>query len=123
MESNLMMQTAAILFGIGAAGGLLMAGIRLKGSPRPPSSITMLHGVLAAAGLTLLIYAAFTLGIPGLAQLATVVLLAAAAVGTWINLRYHSQMLPLPIPTIVIHALVAVAGFGLLLAALYQLRV
>lgn len=115
MEPNHMLQTAAVLFGLGAAGGLLMAGIRLKGSDRPPSSIAMLHGVLAAAGLTLLIYAAFTVGIAPLAQLAAFVLLIAALGGTWINLRFHSQMLPLPIPMMLVHAAAAATGFGLLL--------
>lgn len=122
MEPNLMMQTAAVLLGVGAVGGLLMAGIRLKGSERPPSSIAMLHGALAAAGLTLLIYGAVTVGIPPMAQLAIVVLLAAGLVGAWINVRYHSQMLALPIPTMLIHALVAVVGFGLLLFAVFQPR-
>ncbi|MDP9140395.1 MAG: hypothetical protein M3O62_06325 [Pseudomonadota bacterium] len=122
MEPNMMLEAAAVLFATGALGGLVMAGIRLKGSPRPPSAFAMAHGILAAAGLTLLLYAAFTVGIPPLAQLAAAVLLVAALVGTWINLRYHAQMQALPIPTVVIHAAIAVAGFGLLLAALFQMR-
>lgn len=115
MEPMNAMQTAAALFGMGAVGGLLMAGIRLKGDPRPPSWIAMLHGVLAAAGLTLLVYAACTVDIPALAQVSMLVLLAAALVGAWLNLRFHAQMLPLPLKGIAAHALIAIAGLGLLL--------
>lgn len=115
MEPYLAMKTAAILFGIGAVGGLIMAGIRFSGAPRPPSSLAMLHGVLAAAGLTLLIYSALTVGIPRMAQLATGLLVLAALGGTVINLQFHSKMLPLPKALIIGHALLAVSGFVLLL--------
>jgi hypothetical protein len=58
MEPNVSMQAAAVLLGAGALGGLVMAGIRLKGEARPPTWLAMVHGVLAAAALTLLIHAA-----------------------------------------------------------------
>ena len=86
MDASTMMKTAALLLAIAAGGGLLMAGIRFSGKDRPPSSIAMLHGVLAAAALTLLIYAAVAAGIPPLAQLSIAVLIVAALIGTWINL-------------------------------------
>jgi hypothetical protein len=114
------MKTAAVLFAIAALGGLTMAAIRLRGADRPPSSFAMLHGLLAGAGLTLLVYAWCTVGIPVLAQYSVIVLALAAAGGAYMNLRYHSQMLPLPVPIMVGHALVAVSGFALLLAALMQ---
>lgn len=115
MEPMNAMQTAAALFGMGALGGLVMAGIRFRGAARPPSWIAMLHGVLAAAGLTLLIYTGYTVGIPPLVKASVVVLVAAALIGAWINLRFHAQMLPLPLKGIVAHALTAVVGLGLLL--------
>jgi hypothetical protein len=114
------MNTAAVLFAIAALGGLTMAAMRLRGADRPPSSFAMLHGLLAGAGLTLLVYAWCTVGIPVLAQYSVIVLALAAAGGAYMNLRYHSQMLPLPVPIMVGHALVAVSGFALLLAALMQ---
>lgn len=120
MEPQLAMQTAAVLLAVAALGGLVMAAIRLKGAPRPPSYLAMGHGLLAGAALTLLLYACFTVGLPGTAQLATVLLIVAALAGVFINLRYHDRMQPLPMPLIVIHALIAVAGFGLLLVALVQ---
>ena len=118
MDAYTMMKTAALLLAIAAGGGLLMAGIRFSGKDCPPSAIAMLHGLLAAGALTLLIYAAVAAGIPLLAQLSLAVLIAAALIGTWINLTFHSQMRALPIKGVVAHALVAVAGFALLLVAL-----
>jgi hypothetical protein len=122
MEPQLALQTAAILLGIGALGGVVMAAIRLKVAPRPPSSLAMVHGVLAAAGLTLLVYSWCTVGIAPLAKLATSVLLVAALGGTYVNLRYHSQMQPLPVPLIVGHAAIAAVGFVILLFAIFQGR-
>ena len=121
MEPNLSLQVATGLLGVGALGGLAMAGIRLTGVPRPPSWLAMLHGVLAAAALTLLIYAAMTVGIPKLAQYALGLLVIAAAGGAAINLLYHSKMLPLPIPLVLVHALVAASGFALLVVSVLGL--
>ena len=121
MEPNLSLQVATILLGAGAVGGLVMAGIRLKGVERPPSWLAMAHGVLAAAALTLLTYAALTVGIPKLALYGLGLLILAAIGGAAINLLYHAKMLPLPIPLIIVHALIAVAGFVLLLVSVFGL--
>ena|SRR5580765_1286662 len=120
METYTVMYTAAVLLGIGAVGGVVMALIRFSGAPRPPSALAMVHGLLAAAGLTLLVYTWAALGINSLAQAATLVLVIAALGGGYINLRYHSQMQPLPISWILAHAGIAVVGFGMLLVAISQ---
>ena len=119
METYTMLQTAAALFGAAALGGLLMAGMRVSGTPRPPTWLAMGHGLLAGAGLTLLIYAAATAGVPRTAQIAMVLFVIAAAGGAAMNLLYHWKLLPLPMPLLVLHALLAVAGFVLLLLTLY----
>ena len=116
------MVPALILFAIAAVGGVTMAVIRLKGAPRPPDWLTMLHGLLAAAGLVLLLNAYFTVGIPGMAQLALLFFLVAAAGGAFINLGYHSKQLALPIPIMLGHAALAVIGFLLLLVCVVQTR-
>jgi len=121
MEPSMSMQAATALLGVGALGGLVMAGIRFSGVPRPPSWLAMLHGVLAAGGLTLLIYTALTVGIPLMAQFALGLLVVAALGGTFINLQFHSKMLPLPIPLMIGHAVIAVAGFALLLLSVLKL--
>jgi len=120
MEPMLSMQTAAWLLGIGAGGGLVIAGVRWSGQPHPPAWLAMLHGLLGAAALTLLIYAWFTVGLPSSAQLALALLLLAAVGGTAINLMFHWKMLPLPKSWIVVHALVAASGFVALLCAIFN---
>jgi len=120
MEPALMMQTATGLLAVSAAGGLAMAGIRFSGKPTPPSWLAMLHGFLSAAALTLLIYAWFTVGLPGMAQLALLVFLVAAAGGAFMNLNFHLKMLPLPIGLVLVHAGIAVCGFLLLVIATWR---
>jgi len=119
MEPNSLMQTAAILFGMAAGGGLLMAGMRLSGIPRPPAWLAMGHGLLAAAGLTLLAYAAAAVGIPSMAQLALGLMVTAAIGGAAMNLLFHWKLLPLPIPLMVGHASLAALGFVLLLVSIF----
>ena len=112
-----MMKAAAALLGIAAIGGLLMAIVRFRGAERPPTLVLMAHGLLAAAALTLLIYAAATVRLPGLAMAATVIFVVVAIVGAWLNLNYHSKMLAIPKTPIVVHGLAAVVGYVLLLLA------
>ena len=118
MEPLHSMQTAAWLLGIAAAGGLVMAGIRFSGAPHPPTWLAMLHGLLAAAALTLLLYAWANVGLPSAAQLSVLLLVVAAVGGVAMNLLYHWRLLPLPKSWVVVHALLAVAGFASLLYAL-----
>jgi hypothetical protein len=106
--------TATILLGLTAVGGLVMAIIRFSGAERPPSWLAMGHGLLAASGLTLLLYAGLTAGIPRLAWLGVALLMVAALGGAFINLAYHAKLLPIPKNIVVIHALLAVPGFALL---------
>ena len=109
-----MLQTATILLGLTALGGLIMAIIRFSGADRPPSWLAMGHGLLAASGLTLLLYAGLKAGIPRLAWYGVALLLLAALGGAFLNLAYHAKLQALPKNIIVIHALLAVAGFALL---------
>jgi len=117
MESLMIMKTATCLLVIAALGGILMAGMRFSGKPHPPAWLAMLHGFLAAAAVTLLLYAWFTVGLPRLAGWGLLLLVVAAAGGAILNLNYHWKMQPLPIGLMVGHAGIAVVGFLLLLAA------
>ena len=117
MEPVLIMKTACVLLALAALGGLVMAGIRFGGKPQPPTWLAMLHGFLSAAALTLLLYAYITVGLPALAAWALLLFLIAAAGGTYLNLNFHWKMQPLPKGIIVGHAVLAVGGFALLLAA------
>ncbi len=106
-----------ILFAIAAAGGLVMAGIRVSADRNPPAWLAMLHGLLAGAGLTLLLFAAFTVGLPQYALWALVLLVVAAVGGVYMNLGYQEKRKSLPKPVMYIHALIAVIGFVLLIAS------
>lgn len=120
MNPTMMLTIATILLGITAAGGLVMAIIRFSGADRPPSWIAIVHGLLAGSGLTLLLYAALTSEVPATIWAGIAFLVAAALAGTYLNLAYHAKLLPIPKATVVIHALIAVAGFVLILLSLFQ---
>jgi len=70
----------------------------------------------------LMLYAAATVGLPGMALTALVLFLAAAVGGVILNLNYHWKQLPLPKGLVIVHAIAAVAGFVLLLAATWAAR-
>ncbi len=116
MDVQTMLRTAVVLLAITALGGLLMAGMRFSGRPHPPTLITMVHGLLAASGLTLVLYVALTAGLPGGGWIGLVLLLAAVLGGLVLNLRYHWERRELPIPLILGHA--AAAAIGLVVLAL-----
>ena len=120
MEPIVMMQTATGLLAVSAMGGVTMAIIRFSGKPHPPTWLAMLHGFLSAAALTLLIYAYFTVGLPGMAQVALALFLFAAAGGAFINLNFHWKMLPLPKSLVLVHGGLAVCGFLLLAVATWK---
>ncbi|HVE52906.1 MAG TPA: hypothetical protein VNB23_05940, partial [Ramlibacter sp.] len=111
-----LMRTAVVLLAVTAAGGLVLAGIRFSGRPHPPIAIAMVHGLLAAAGLTLLLYGALARGLPGMAWTGLVLLLVAALGGIVLNLRYHWQRIALPPGIVLGHA--GAGAVGLVLVAL-----
>lgn len=95
-----------------------MALIRLGKNANPPHWIAMLHGFIAAAGVTLLAYVTIFAHVPSLAQIGLLAFLLAAVGGVWMNLGRHQRNMLIPRTIMVGHALVAVAGFVLLLMAL-----
>lgn len=119
MDSITMLQTASVLFAVTALGGVVMAAIRFTGRPHPPSWMAMMHGLLAGAGLTLLVYAAVAGDVASTAVLAAALFVLAAIGGVVMNLVYHLRERPLPKSLMVVHALIAVTAFVLLLAAAF----
>ena len=91
MNSMMMLQTASTLLLLTAAGGLLMAFIRIVRKVNPPSWLAMAHGFLAASGLTLLAYAGLTDRIEGGALVGLVLLAVAAIGGVIMNLGFRAS--------------------------------
>lgn len=120
MDTMLMLRTAVILFAIAALGGLVLAGVRFMGKRNPPAWLAMVHGLLAAAGLTLLIYAGYTGDAPTLARVAGGLLLLAAIGGAYLNLGFQSKERLLPATIVVGHAALAIIGFLCLVVAVYR---
>lgn len=118
MEPAHVLATSTVLLALAALGGMALAGIRLAGRPYPPAALAMAHGLLAGAALTLLLYAGLTAGLPRLAWAGLAILLPAAALGAWLNLGFHARQRPIPMAPMAVHALLAVAGFSLLLLGL-----
>ena len=116
MDVASMLQVSVLLFLVAALGGVTMAGIRFAGKHNPPAWLAMFHGLLAAAGLTLLAYAAKAEGVPAMAQLALLLFLVAAGGGAVLSLRYKWNNLLLPAWLVIVLALAAVLGFVLLAA-------
>ncbi|MGH8213748.1 MAG: hypothetical protein ACREPP_11030 [Rhodanobacteraceae bacterium] len=114
MNPQTMMLTSFILFAITAVLGLSMVAIREAAKHNPPAWLTLSHGLPAAAGLTLLLYAAFAFGLPTLAIVALVLFLIAAGGGATLNLVYQQRGQLLPRGLMYLHLLLAVSGFVLL---------
>jgi hypothetical protein len=114
-----MLLTSFILFAITAFLGITMAGIREMSRHNPPALVTMLHGLPAAAGLTLLLYAVFTMPVPALVVIALILLLVAAAGGAVLNLWYQQRGRVLARWLMYLHMVLAVVGFALLAIDLF----
>jgi len=109
------MTIALVLFAIAAAGGLVLASLRLTNKPLP-MPLALLHGALAAAGLLVLAVAAFGANGTGQTRLA-LGLFVLAALGGFALFSFHLRGKQLPVPIVIVHGLVAVAAFLILLVA------
>lgn len=119
MDGITMLRAACALLALAAVGGIGMAAIRFSRGRNPPAAFAMAHGLLAAAGATLLAYAVFASVVPSAAWLALVLLLAAAGLGAWLNLAYQWKQRQIPGGLVMVHAGIAVAGFVCLLLAAF----
>ncbi|MDN5864351.1 MAG: hypothetical protein L0I62_03925 [Gammaproteobacteria bacterium] len=114
-----MLLTSFILFAITAFFGLSNAGIREMTGRNPPAWLTMVHGLPAAAGLTLLLYATFAFGVAPLTIIALILFLVAAGGGATLNLAFHQRNRLLPRWLLYLHLVLAVSGFILLAIAVF----
>ncbi|MFL5328545.1 MAG: hypothetical protein ACJ8C4_06485 [Gemmataceae bacterium] len=115
------MQNAAIVLAFAALGGLALAAIRLNGTPRPPTWMALIHGIIAATGLVLLgitVFGATSTSVPPMAMWSFGVFVVAALGGAVMFLGYHLRGLALPIAFVGGHGLIAVTGFVMLLMSM-----
>jgi len=115
---HIIMESAAIVLGFAALGGIAMALMRFLGSPRPPTWLALGHGAIAATGLVILIVTAFTTTIPTMAQVALGVFCLAAAGGITMFAGFHLREKPLPIILVAGHAVIALTGLVILFISL-----
>jgi hypothetical protein len=113
------METAAIVLGLAALGGAVLAAIRLSGRPFPPLWLALGHGAIAATGVGILGYTVFTQTVPWLAQVSLGMFLLAAVGGLGLFLGFHMRNQPLPIPFVLGHGALAAASLIVLLIAIY----
>jgi hypothetical protein len=109
------MITALILFGIAAAGGIVLVLMRVANKPLP-LPLALVHGALAATGIALLTASVLGSGGPSAARLA-LGLFVLAALGGFVLFSFHLRKKALPMGVVMIHALVAIAAFLILLSA------
>jgi hypothetical protein len=113
-----MLEVAAVLFALAALGGIVLAVLHLKtkGAPIP---LALVHGVLAAAGLVLLIIGVTQMASAGTAGVALAIFVI-AALGGFVLFSMHLLKKRLPPGLIVVHGLVAVVAFVVLLIGLLR---
>ena len=111
-----MLNYAIIIFAIAAVGGLVLAAHVLRGK-FAPWALSLLHGLLGAAGLVALIV--IVLQGAGSARLfAALGLLVLAALGGFFLAAFHLRRQLPPKAIVCVHAGVAVVGFLTLLSLL-----
>ncbi len=109
---------ALLIFAVAALGGAFLALRRFTGKTQP-MPVVLLHGLLAASGLTCLLYAYFKESLHGAGATALVIFLVAALGGFFLffaNIRGKV----LPIPVVLLHAALALTAFAVLATTLIQ---
>ncbi len=115
-----MLVYSVILFAVAALFGLYLIA-RVFGGQLPPWLPVILHGLFAASGLLILLYAAFIAGNAPTAVIVAAVLLLIAALGGFTLFSFQLRRQVPPKPMAAIHALGAVAGFLTLCGSVFGL--
>lgn len=113
-----MLTWSILLFAIAAVGGLTLAILRFRDRPLP-MGLALVHGLVAATALVILLVVALGASGNGMTRGALIAFVVAALGGFYL-FSFHVRGRKLPIPMVVIHGLVAVAGFVTLLLAVYR---
>ncbi|MEO8876837.1 MAG: hypothetical protein ABI461_14685 [Polyangiaceae bacterium] len=106
------MMIPIVLFAIAALGGAFLAALRFQ-KKELPFPVAILHGLLAASGLVALLLAVVNGTATGSAKIA-LGLFVVAALGGFFLFSLHLRKRELPIPVVLVHAVVAVVAFAIL---------
>jgi hypothetical protein len=117
MEPLLLVRTSAWLLAAAAAVGVVMAIYRLGQGRAAPLLASRLHGYLACAGLSLLLFGWARALLPRTAVLATFLLLVAAIGGLTAAHGRRWKWAPSIEALVFVHLTLAVTGYVLLLAS------
>lgn len=112
-----MLIAAIVLFGIAALAGFTMAAMHFRNRTTPRALLAAFHGLFAASGLVVLILAVIkAASTPARAALGILVL---AALGGFTLVSFHVRGRKLPDGLVIGHALLGIAGFATLIAAVW----
>jgi hypothetical protein len=111
LEAKLIFRAATWLLAVAFVSGLAMALIRFGTEKPSPPWVAKLHGLAAAAALSLLIFGWANVGVPRAGLFGLLTLLLAAAGGLFLNLGYHWRQKPLPEWLVFAHMSIAFIGF------------
>ena len=98
-----------VLFGITALGGAFLGILRFQGKPFP-MAVSVIHGLVAAAGLVTLTIAVVGNEVHSLVRYSLILFLV-AALGGFVAFSFHLRKKELPIPLMLIHAAAAVVAY------------
>ncbi len=110
-----MLTVAAFLLALTAVVGLTTAATRTRSGANPPLPMALIHGALGASGLVISIIAGLTDGFSSRHGISTG-LLVVAALGGFILFSSHLRDRLISLPVTIVHALIAVIGYGLLVS-------
>jgi hypothetical protein len=112
-----MLSWAVIVFAIAAVGGLIL-GLHVLRDRFAPWLLSILHALLGAAGLVLVLLS--VVGDEGGSLiLGSLLTLVVAALGGFFLASFHARKRLPPKAIVVLHALLAVVGFGLLVTGVF----
>ena len=112
-----MLSSAVIVFAIAAVGGLILA-VHVLRDRFAPWLVSSLHALLGAAGLVLVLLAVIGGAGGSLIRAALLTLVVAALGGFFLASLHLRKRLP-PKAFVIVHALVAIVGFGLLVIGVF----
>lgn len=111
-----MLLYGVVILAVTAVGGLVPAVFALK-RKQGPLFVSIVHGLLGATGLVLVALAVLQ-GAGGTFGLIGLVLVVGAALGGFFVVSFRFRGLTAPPALVIVHAIVAVGGFGCLVAGL-----